>query len=115
MVLLIFFVMIAVATITPATANPVVTLPEAVRQGLSNNNLLKAEQYAVQAATADQGVAASRYLPRLLLEEAFSASNSPTRTFMMKLDQGRFTSSDFIVNNLRDRFPNRHCLGTDHL
>jgi outer membrane protein TolC len=73
-----------------------------VRQGLRNNNLLKAEQFAVQAATADESVATSRYFPRILFEEAFSASNSPTRTFMMKLDQGRFTSSDFAISNLNN-------------
>jgi outer membrane protein TolC len=63
---------------------------------------LKSEQYAVQAATAGQGAAASRYFPRLTFEEAFSASNSPTRTFMMKLDQARFNSSDFIISNLNN-------------
>ena len=99
---LVFLALITMTTITPALAGQSVSLPEAVRQGLRNNNLLKAEQFTVQAATAGQAVATSRYLPRLLFEEAFTSSNSPTRTFMMKLDQGRFTSSDFIVSNLNN-------------
>ena len=99
---IVFFMLFTVGILTVADANQTVTLPEAVRQGLRNNNLLKAEQFTVQAASAGQAVAASRYLPRLIFEEAFSASNSPTRTFMMKLDQGRFTSNDFIVNNLNN-------------
>ena len=78
------------------------TLPEAVRLGLRNSNLIKAEQFGVTAAEAGRSAATSRYFPRLIFEEAFSASNSPTRTFMMKLDQGRFNSSDFIISNLNN-------------
>ena len=98
-ILLAVLVLLAAA---PALAGPSVTLPEAVQLGLRNSNLLKAEQYVVQAATAGQAAAVSRYLPRLLFEEAFSASNSPTRTFMMKLDQGRFNQSDFAISNLNN-------------
>ena len=97
-----YLALFIVSTVPPVFADQVVTLPDAVRQGLRNNNLLKAEQYTVQAATAGQDAAASRYFPRLIFEEAFSASNSPTRTFMMKLDQGRFNSSDFIISNLNN-------------
>ena len=98
----------AVLSATPASAGPAVTLSEAVRQALAQSNLLRAEQFALQAAAAGQEAAASRYLPRLTFEEAFTASNSPTRTFMMKLDQGRFTSDDFLVGNL-----NSPATGTD--
>ena len=65
-------VFLVFASAIPAFADQAVTLPEAVRQGLRNNNLLKAEQFAVQAATAEQSVATSRYFPRILFEEAFS-------------------------------------------
>ncbi len=96
------FLIIGALTGTPVLAAQGVTLPEAVRQALRNSNLLKAEQFALQAATAGQDAAKSRYLPRVTLEGSFAASNSPTRTFMMKLDQGRFTSSDFLINNLNN-------------
>ena len=97
-----YFFLVAALYSTPVIADQSVTLPDAVRLALQNNNLLKAEQFAVQAATASQGVAKSRYLPRVTFEEVFAASNSPTRTFMMKLDQGRFSTGDFIINNLNN-------------
>ncbi len=96
------FILVVALIGSPAFAEQGVTLSDAVRQALRNNNLLKAEQFALQAATAGQDAAKSRYLPRLTLEESFAASNSPTRTFMMKLDQGRFTANDFIVTNLNN-------------
>ena len=71
---LVFLALITMTTITPALAGQSVSLPEAVRQGLRNNNLLKAEQFTVQAATAGQAVATSRYLPRLLFEDLFLES-----------------------------------------
>jgi len=100
--LLILLAVLVLLAAAPALGGTSVTLPVAVQLGLSNSNLLKAEQYVVQAATTGQAAAASRYLPRLLFEEAFSASNSPTRTFMMKLDQGRFSQSDFAIDNLNN-------------
>ena len=96
------FILVVVLIGAPAFADQGVTISDAVQQALRNNNLLKAEQFALQAATAGQDAAKSRYLPRLTLEESFAASNSPTRTFMMKLDQGRFTANDFIVTNLNN-------------
>lgn len=97
-----FITSLAVATSAPAFALQGVTLPEAIRQAVGNNNILKAERFAVQAAKAGQDSAESRYLPRLTFDETFAASNSPTRTFMMKLDQGRFSSGDFIIDNLNN-------------
>ena len=95
--------LIAALSCPPAVAaQGVTTLPEAVRQALHNSNLLKVEQFTLQAATAGQDAAKSRYFPRLTFEEVFAASNSPTRTFMMKLDQGRFTTNDFLISNLNN-------------
>ncbi len=94
------FFLVAVLSSSSVFADQGVTLSDAVQQALRNSNLLKAEQFAVRAATASQDVAKSRYLPKVAFEELFSASNSPTRTFMMKLDQGRFSTGDFIINNL---------------
>ena len=97
-----YFFLAAALFTSPVCAERGVTLPDAVRLALRNSSLLKAEQFAVQAATAGQDAAKSRYFPRVTFDETFAASNSPTRTFMMKLDQGRFTSSDFLVNNLNN-------------
>ena len=97
-----YFFLAAALFTSPVCAEQGVTLPDAVGLALRNSNLLKSEQFAVQAATAGRDAAKSRYFPRVTIEEMFTASNSPTRTFMMKLDQGRFTSNDFLVNNLNN-------------
>jgi len=81
-------------------ADGAVTLKQAISLALERNNLLKAADY--RKAAAEHGVAASRsrWFPRVFLDEAFAASNAPTRVFMMKLDQGRFTDNDFLISNL---------------
>ncbi len=77
-----------------------VSLQEAIRLSLARNNLLKAAEQREMAARHSVAASRSRFLPRIFLDENFSASNAPTRVFMMKLDQGRFTSNDFQINSL---------------
>jgi outer membrane protein len=76
------------------------SLKEAIRLALARNNLIKAAEYEKTAAQHGVSVSRSRYFPRIFLDESFAASNSPTRVFMMKLDEGRFTQNDFLINNL---------------
>ncbi len=77
-----------------------VTLREAIRLSLERNNLLQAARHRKDAAEHGVAVGRSRYFPRIFFDETFSASNAPTRVFMMKLDQGRFSQNDFLINNL---------------
>jgi outer membrane protein len=77
-----------------------VTLKEAIHLALSQNSLLRAAEYESSAASYGLSASRSRYFPRIYLDENFTASNSPTRVFMMKLDEGRFTQDDFLINNL---------------
>jgi outer membrane protein len=77
-----------------------VSLKEAIRLSLSRNNLLKAAEQREMAARHGVAASRSRFLPRIFLDENYTASNAPTRVFMMKLDQGRFTSNDFQINAL---------------
>ncbi len=77
-----------------------VTLKEAVRLSLARNNLVKAAEYRETAARHGLAASRDRFLPRIFLDENFTASNAPTRVFMMKLDQGRFTENDFQVDRL---------------
>lgn len=77
-----------------------VSVQEAIRTALEKNNLLKAAEFEHRAAKRDVAISRSHYLPRLYLEETAAASNAPTRTFMMKLDEGRFTQNDFLIDNL---------------
>jgi outer membrane protein len=86
-----------------------VTMREAITLSLERNHLLKSAAYEQTAARSDVAVSRSYYLPRVSVEEAFSASNSPTQAFMMKLGQGRFVQSDFdppVLNHppARDNF-----------
>ena len=68
-----------------------VSLPEAVGQALRSSHLLRAALHEKTAAAAAVAAGRSRYLPRITLEESAALTNSPTRAFMMKLDQGRFS------------------------
>lgn len=77
-----------------------VSLKEAVELALARNHLIKAAAYDQQAAEHGTAVSRSRYLPRVFLEETAAVTNVPTRVFMMKLDEGRFTQNDFVVDNL---------------
>ncbi|HEX9080413.1 MAG TPA: TolC family protein [Desulfuromonadaceae bacterium] len=76
------------------------TLKDAIVMALEKNHLVKAAGFGAGAAREGIDVATSHYYPSLFFEEAFAASNSPTQTFMMKLDEGRFTQNDFAINNL---------------
>ena len=76
------------------------TLKEAVNMALEQNNLIKAAGYTADAARQGIAIATSRYYPGIFFEETLAASNAPTQTFMMKLDQGRFSQNDFQINNL---------------
>lgn len=77
-----------------------VTLKQAISMALERNNLLRSAEYRKTAAEHGVKASRSRWFPRVYLDEAFAASNAPTRVFMMKLDQGRFTDNDFLISNL---------------
>ena len=86
-----------------ATAEPTaLSLREAISMAMEKNHLVRAAGFRASAARQGIGIAGSRYYPDILFEETFAASNAPTRTFMMKLDQGRFTQNDFQINNLNN-------------
>lgn len=94
---------LAVAISWPAFAQETkITLKDAIYQALSDNHLVKAADYDLRGAKSAVGTSRSRYFPRIYLEETASTSNAPTRVFMMKLDQGRFTQDDFEIPSLND-------------
>ena len=103
--LLLFALCVLTAT-HPATAATTMepaqrwTLKEAISTSLRQNNLIKAAGYNAEAASQGVAIANSRYYPGIAFEETFAASNAPTQTFMMKLDQGRFSQNDFLIDNL---------------
>ena len=78
------------------------SLKDAMNMALENNNQVKAARFTSHAAKQGIENANSRYLPAVSLEETLVASNSPVNTFMMKLDEGRFANSDFLISNLNN-------------
>jgi outer membrane protein len=104
-----FFALLALSIVTnsqPVTATSPgpdaqrMTLKESVSTALEQNNLIKAAGYSATAAKQGVAIANSRYYPDIFFEETFATSNAPTQTFMMKLDEGRFTDTDFKISNL---------------
>jgi len=83
-----------------ALAGSPLGLKEAINLALEKNNLLKAAVHEDTAARRERAASLGRYLPTVSLDETASASNAPTRVFMMKLDEGRFTQNDFAIGNL---------------
>lgn len=65
---------------------------------LEKNHLLKAAHGEKSAVDAGVDAGRARYLPRLVLEEGGAYTNSPTRAFMMRLDEGRFTLAGNLNN-----------------
>jgi len=78
------------------------SLRDAMGMALENNSRIKAARFTSQAARQGVESANSRYFPSVAFEETLVASNSPTNTFMMKLDEGRFTQNDFLISNLNN-------------
>lgn len=81
------------------------TLREAITRGLEQNNQLRSIRYQSDAARSEAAAASLHYLPSVTLEESWSRSNVPVNTFMMKLNQGRFTNQDFAVSKLNNPAP----------
>lgn len=78
------------------------SLREAVELGLAQNHGLRAERAATEAAREDIGIARSNLLPKVTFEERYMRTNNPTFAFMSKLNQERFSSSDFAITSLND-------------
>jgi outer membrane protein TolC len=93
--------MIAVASPVGAKSYQL-SLKDAITMAISNNNRVRAAGFMSEAARQGSAIVASRYYPSITFDESFNSSNSPTQTFMMKLDEGRFTQNDFQINNLNN-------------
>lgn len=83
-----------------AGAGQQLALKDAISMAMEKNNLIRAAGFSASAASSGIDVVTSRYYPSISFEETFTASNAPTQTFMMKLDQGRFTQNDFQISAL---------------
>lgn len=81
------------------------TLAQAVTQALEQNHAVKAGVHQQQAAEALARLTGTHYWPLVTLEQSLARTNTPTRTFMMKLDQGRFAQNDFQIDRLNNPRP----------
>ena len=77
-------------------------LKDAITMAIDKNSQVRAAGFSSVAARQGTAIVMSRYYPSLSFDEIFSVSNSPTQTFMMKLDEGRFGQNDFAINNLNN-------------
>lgn len=92
--------LISLVTGVNAYANEIqrVTLREAITQGLERNNQARAAGFQAASARSGATAASLHYLPNVTVEEAWSRSDLPVNTFMMKLNQGRFNPADTLNN-----------------
>jgi outer membrane protein TolC len=82
-----------------------ISLSDAIKVALENNHEIKAFKNSVSAQKEDIGVARSFLLPKITFEERFLRTNNPTYSFMARLNQERFTQSDFAVTSLNNPKP----------
>jgi outer membrane protein TolC len=82
-----------------------ITLREAITQGLERNNQARSARFQAESARSGASAASLHYLPSVTVEEAWSRSDLPVNTFMMKLNQGRFTNQDFDAAKLNNPAP----------
>jgi len=96
------FAALAIPSLVCAADGPV-TLREAINLALADSHLLKAAHYEKLAAEGMVAAGRSRYFPRLSLQSGAVLSNSPSRVFMMKLDESRIDpGADFAANTLNN-------------
>lgn len=104
-IILTFITALCTATWSEGGELQQLTLREAIRQGLEHNHQSRAARFQAEAARSGATAASLHYLPSVTVEESWTRSNIPVTTFMMKLNQGRFTDQDFAVSRLNDPAP----------
>ncbi|UFS69988.1 TolC family protein [Geomonas sp. RF6] len=102
----IFLVGLLLEATASIAAEDSVTLDEAIQRALASNHLIKAASSTMKAAEASVDVARTRYLPSVFLDSGALVSTTPSRVFMMKLDEGRIApATDFAPSNLNHPSP----------
>jgi outer membrane protein len=81
------------------------TLTEAIKIALEENYELRAAKNALSAQKEGVGIARSAFLPKLTFEERAARTNNPPLSFMMKLNQQRFSQNDFFIDSLNNPQP----------
>ena len=69
------------------------SMNDAIKRALENNNLLKAQGNSLKANQRDIGIARSNILPKLRFDEVFISTNMPAASFALTINQGRLSSA----------------------
>lgn len=81
------------------------SLKDALSIAIKNNREIMALEENLKAQQSDISIARSNLFPKITFEERFMRTSNPTYSFMSKLNQGRFTESDFYLPNLNNPAP----------
>jgi outer membrane protein TolC len=81
------------------------SLRQAIQVALENNHEIKAFKNSVSAQESEVGIARSSLLPRITFQEKFVRTDNPTSVFSFKLNQERFSQSDFEISSLNNPDP----------
>ena len=99
-ILVTVFLLLHTASATAGDAEAGLSLTDAVRNALESNYEIRAFKNELAVSNEDIGVARSFLLPKLNFEERFMSTTNPTYAFMAKLNQERFSQTDFAINSL---------------
>jgi len=80
-------------------------LIEAIKIAMDGNYEIRASRNSLSARKEDIGIARSYLLPKITFEERASRTNNPPGVFMSKLNQERFSQTDFDINSLNNPKP----------
>ncbi|MCI0453766.1 MAG: TolC family protein [Candidatus Dadabacteria bacterium] len=81
------------------------SLTDAMQIALENNHYIRAFKNSLSVQGDEVGIARSFLLPKITLEERFIRTDNPTSVFSIKLNQERFTQSDFRISQLNHPDP----------
>ena len=91
---------LAAAMATPALAQDLLPLDQAVAQAMARNPGLEAARSGATEATAKVDEARSRYYPRVSVSEAWQRGNAPVFVFSSLLSARKFTAGNFAIDAL---------------
>ncbi len=94
--------LVLVLSFTAVANAEVMSLKEAIKVALKENPQVKAYTWALEAEKEQALTVKSRYFPKLTVEERFMRTDSPTYAFMAKLNQERFSQSDFMIDSINN-------------
>jgi outer membrane protein TolC len=97
--------LITTGTQTVKAEEKQIALSDAIKTAMENNHEIMAFKSSLYAQKEDIGIARSFLLPKITFEERFMRTNNTTYSFMAKLNQERFSQTDFEIASLNNPRP----------